>query len=147
MPRKGRSMCSPNNTMLLIMSCHKFYYVYDSFHATSGRPFCICCNCSAATTSQFFFHRQTDIWSIAYVNNYNVNRIMRGARMKAQSLVEITNNSKLVYQKFLKISINRFNPASCLCLTQTRTRISKVICRGHFWIQWVNVKGDHCLCC
>jgi hypothetical protein len=44
-------------------------------------------------------------------------------------------------QKFLKITINRFNPASYLCLAQTRTRISKVICHGHFWIEWVNVKS------
>jgi len=42
--------------------------------------------------------------------------------------------------------INRFNTATFVCLSQTRTWISNVICRSLFYVQWVEASGD-CLFC
>ena len=40
--------------------------------------------------------------------------------------------------------INRFNPAKTLCMSQARTWISNIVCRGLFCIQWVQMRGDCC---
>ena len=39
-------------------------------------------------------------------------------------------------------SINQFNPATFMCLSQARTWISKVISHGLFCVQWFEVRGD-----
>ena len=41
-------------------------------------------------------------------------------------------------------SINRFNPATLLCPSQTRTWISSVVVS--FYVQWFNVTGDCSFC-
>ena len=38
--------------------------------------------------------------------------------------------------------INRFNSATMLCLSQARTLISNVICRGLFEVYWVQVRWE-----
>ena len=40
--------------------------------------------------------------------------------------------------------INRFNPAKTLCMSQARTWISNIVCRGLFCIQWVQMRDDCC---
>ena len=38
--------------------------------------------------------------------------------------------------------INGFNPTTFLCLSQTRTWISNVICHGLFCVQWVQLRQE-----
>jgi hypothetical protein len=67
------------------------------------------------------------------------------------------NTISYIYQFYFQISrhrsnyrkegcgwdpINRFDPSTYLCLSETGSCISNVICRAMFYFQWVEVRGD-----
>ena len=48
----------------------------------------------------------------------------------------------LIFQRGKRGPINRFHPATFVCLSQAWTWISSVICRGIFCVQWVQLSWE-----
>ena len=64
------------------------------------------------------------------------------------AITKCSQKHRLLNFAYKNMDIKRLKPATPLCVSQARTWISNVICRGLFFfnVQWVEVRGD-CLFC
>jgi len=81
-----------------------------------------------------------------FSNKLENNTIIMNATIPQSTSLLLTTNIIHVLEKGGEDPINWFNPATFLCLYQTRTWISNVICRGLCYVQWFEVRG-YCLFC